>query len=431
MSICLEKIKHFYSYKYATYYFKIGVFLLLSAPAISVIFLLPSIIISLRQRKESFLKEKLNFCLIITAIFMIISCIHNSFPINFPYDSWSPSLSWYGIINWIPLFIFYFGFKSFLKTSKERRQISLLFIFGTIPLLTSGILQYFFKIYGPFETLNGLVIWFSRSLGPDEGLTGLFNNPNYAGAWLSLVFPFSLALCQEKRSQTTKIISYFICTTIVFVSIFTFSRSSLINIGLGSIFTSYKSIIFLIVPLILLIVFLLPICYSGFNFSNQISLLKKLFINRFCLNFELISLTNSHRIIIWSNALQLLKDRYIFGYGASSFSTIYSDRMCNELKECLRFTTHAHNILIEIAINYGLIASTLLAIFVSILLYKSFKKIYIKKNSFRIKDNFDKAWWTSIFVIALSHLYDNQYYDLRISISSWILLAGLSNIIKE
>ena len=145
MIICLEKIKHFYSYKYATYYFKIGIFLLLSAPAISVIFLLPSIIISLRQRKESFLTEKLNFCLIISAIFMILSCINNSYQINFPYDSWSPSLSWYGLINWIPLFIFYFGFKSFLKTTKDRRQISLLFIFGTIPLLISGILQYFLK----------------------------------------------------------------------------------------------------------------------------------------------------------------------------------------------------------------------------------------------------------------------------------------------
>ena len=159
--------------------------------------------------------------------------------------------------------------------------------------------------------------------------------------------------------------------------------------------------------------------------------MKKLFVNKFCLNFELINLTNSHRIIIWSNALQLLKDRYIFGYGASSFSTIYSDRMCSEFKECLRFTTHSHNILIETAINYGLVSSILLAIFVSVLLYKSFKKIYLKKNILRIKDNFDKAWWTSIFVIALSHLYDNQYYDLRISISSWILLAGLSNIIKK
>ena len=169
----------------------------------------------------------------------------------------------------------------------------------------------------------------------------------------------------------------------------------------------------------------------GFTFLNQIALIRKLFVNKFCLNFELLGLTNSHRIIIWSNALQLLKDKYIFGYGASSFSTIYSDRMCNEFRECLRYTTHAHNILIELAINYGLIVSILLAIFVTTVLYKSFKKIYLKGNIHRIKDNFDKAWWASIFAITLSHLYDIQYYDLRISISSWILLSGLSSIIKE
>ena len=75
----------------------------------------------------------------------------------------------------------------------------------------------------------------------------------------------------------------------------------------------------------------------------------------------------------------LLKDKYIFGYGASSFSTIYSDRMCSEFNE---FTTlHTHNILIDIAINYGLIIiNTISYFFVSNLILKSFKKIYIKKN---------------------------------------------------
>ena len=144
MPACLGKFKHFYSYKYATYYFKIGVFLLLSAPAISVIFLIPSVIISLRQRKNHYLNEKLNYCLIISSLLMLISCIHNSFPINFPYDSWSPSLSWYGLANWIPLFIFFWG-SIFLDSTKKRRQVALLFIFGTIPLLISGIFQYFLK----------------------------------------------------------------------------------------------------------------------------------------------------------------------------------------------------------------------------------------------------------------------------------------------
>ena len=139
------------------------------------------------------------------------------------------------------IYIFFLDFNLFLRQHQKEDKYHYYYI-GTIPLLVSGILQYFFKIYGPFETLNGLIIWFSRSLGPGEGLTGLFNNPNYAGAWLSLVFPFSLALCLEKKSRITKIISYFICSTIVFVSIFTFSRSSWLNIGLSSILILGKSI---------------------------------------------------------------------------------------------------------------------------------------------------------------------------------------------
>jgi len=87
--------------------------------------------------------------------------------------------------------------------------------------------------------------------------------------------------------------------------------------------------------------------------------------------------------------------------------------------------------LIDVAFNYGIFASALLGIFVFNLIFKSFRKIYLNKNTKQKVNNFDKAWWASIFVIALSHLYDNQYYDLRISISSWILLAGIKNILSE
>ena len=62
----LEKIKLLYSYQYAKNYFKVGVFLLLSAPAISVIFLIPSALVGLGNIKKSLLKEKLNYFLIIS-----------------------------------------------------------------------------------------------------------------------------------------------------------------------------------------------------------------------------------------------------------------------------------------------------------------------------------------------------------------------------
>ena len=42
-------------------------------------------------------------------------------------------------------------------------------------------------------------------------LTGPFNNQNYAGAWLSLVWPFSLAFLIEKtNSSFKKIQRYFL-----------------------------------------------------------------------------------------------------------------------------------------------------------------------------------------------------------------------------
>ena len=311
----LEKINLLYSYQYAKNYFKVGVFLLLSAPAISVIFLIPSALVGLGNRKKSLLKEKLNYFLIISSIIMFLSCVHNSFKINFPYESWSPSLSWYGLANWIPLFICFLGFQPFLDSIKERREISLLFLFGTIPLIVSGILQYFFKVYGPFETLNGLIIWFARSLKPEQGLTGLFNNSNYAGAWLSLVYPFSLALCLEKKRKRTKFVSLLIFLLIVLVSIFTFSRSNWLNIGLGTFFVLGKSSILLILLIVILIISLLIGCFYGIDFLKSNDFFGRIFLDNFCSKFEEIGFANSHRIIIWKNAIELIKNKVIFGYG--------------------------------------------------------------------------------------------------------------------
>ena len=43
----------------------------------------------------------------------------------------------------------------------------------------------------------------------------------------------------------------------------------------------------------------------------------------------------------------------------------------------------------------------------------------------------DKAWWTSSFILCGTQLVDVQYYDGKISIAFWILLAGLKSIVNE
>ena len=47
---------------------------------------------------------------------------------------------------------------------------------------------------------------------------------------------------------------------------------------------------------------------------------------------------------------------------------------------------------------------------------------------FEINMIFEKAWIISLFLILISQMVDVQYFDGRISIVFWILLAGARNI---
>ena len=41
------------------------------------------------------------------------------------------------------------------------------------------------------------------------------------------------------------------------------------------------------------------------------------------------------------------------------------------------------------------------------------------------------AWWTATFIFFVGQMYDVVYYDLRISISGWMMLSALRSIISE
>ena len=43
----------------------------------------------------------------------------------------------------------------------------------------------------------------------------------------------------------------------------------------------------------------------------------------------------------------------------------------------------------------------------------------------------DRAFWTALFFFLISQLADIQYFDGKISLITWILIAGLKNIILD
>ena len=77
-----------------------------------------------------------------------------------------------------------------------------------MPVLITGLGQYFFKWEGPLILGNGLVIWYLKEIEPHLGLSGLFSNQNYTGTWLSVIWPFNLGFIFINKNNILK--KYFI-----------------------------------------------------------------------------------------------------------------------------------------------------------------------------------------------------------------------------
>ena len=44
---------------------------------------------------------------------------------------------------------------------------------------------------------------------------------------------------------------------------------------------------------------------------------------------------------------------------------------------------------------------------------------------------FDRAWWAAVLVLVVLHGTDMPFFDSRLNIAGWILLAGLRSRIRQ
>ncbi len=401
--------------------FYIGLFLLPSAFSIATILLLISLIISTFNRKDQFFKDKLNIFFLAGGVLMILSSFVHTFKDNLtPYEL-NSNLTWIGLANWLPFFWCYWGFKPFLNSYEKRKKSGLILLSGTFPVLITGIGQYFFNWNGPFEIFNGLIIWYQRPLNGETGLTGLFNNPNYAGCWLNIIWPFCLAALIDKGNNFIQNISiYFFNFGISISTILTNSRSSWVGIFLGILLMFGEKSLKLISVIIIIIsiIFgatLFPI--FGDRIQNFLqTIIPELMLDEFS-DFQY------SRIEIWRSGINLAIDNPFFGTGASSFPEIFK-------YQTNLWKGHAHNLPLELIISYGIPAALMIIIPITNLTYQTVRFKLFEKNG-KESSIYDQAWISALVILLASQMVDVQYFDGRISIIMWTLLSGSQNIIEE
>ncbi len=407
--------------------FQSGVLFLAAAPFISFILFLISSFFGSIERSDIFLKDKYNWPLIVASILMIFNCLLITFNL-IKIPGLEISLMWLGLLNWLPFFWCFWSFQKFLCTKKLRLDSGKLLIIGSSPVLISGFIQYFLGLYGPYRFFNNLIIWYQRPIDDGWGVTGLFNNQNYAGAWLCIIFPLCLGFLLKKNQN--KLINYsnfFIVISFVTMIILTTSRSALLATLLSYFLLSKfnRSKIFLILFSIIGI-------FAAYNIISFLNIDVETISNQFLpsgiynkiTTFNLSNLGSFPRVDIWSKTLILISKNLFFGYGAGSFSKIYSS-----LNGTFEGIQHSHNIFLELAFNHGILISILILFPMINLLIYSYKKFLIGKRKGDLS-LFDKAWIISFTSFLLIHMFDITYFDGRISLLCWIFLAGLRSMNK-
>ncbi len=406
------------------YIFRTGLFFLPSAPSIASLLIIISLSINSFKRKDSWFKDNSNFLIILITLLMLLSSVVQIFFIENSYSELlNKNSSWIGLFNWIPFFWIFCSSQEFLKSKEDRICISLILCLSTIPVIFSGIGQTFFNWHGPLEFLNGVIIWYQRPIDAISGLTAQFNHANYAGSWFTFILPLCIAQSFNQTSdKNKKYFLRFILAGIISCIFLTNSRnawgSSILSIPLVLGTSSLQWFL----PCLLFTFTLILVTTQNFFQSGIQTFLREIIPNKAWQEFTYEGFQNLDvtRLEILQEAFKVIIKNPIFGTGAASFTIIY------QLEKGF-WKGHSHNILTELSISYGIPCTVILVYFISRILVTSFQNIYIKDK----KNIFDRSIWTAVIIFLLSQQIDIQYFDGRISLVFWILLAGLKCINDE
>ncbi len=409
--------------------FRIGIFLLPTVLSFSIIFILISVFLNIKRSSNKYLKDNYNKVLLLSSVLMTLSSLY-----NFKFADYSEIgidnnyLFLLGLFNWIPFFILFWGVRNFLNSPKKRIIFAKYLVAGTIPVILLAIGQKWLNINGPFNFLDGLIIWYQRPITRSQAITSIFNNPNYLGAWLSATLPFCIVLIKNNQLKIRKLlISSIILISNSTIIIFTNSRNAILGLLLAAqlLFIQNKKYLFCSIGLILIsLIILNNYDYLPQKYKSFLEIIPERYLREFSsTGYKDLDIT---RFNIWIKSIGFIATKPITGWGAGTFPDVFLDSTSF-------YKGHCHNLPLQIAFSYGVLPAILISSVITLLLIKALLKVYVnqKKSYEQNIFIFDQGWVAAALVIYVSHLFDITYFDGRISLLSWILMAGLRNIISE
>ncbi len=390
--------------------FQLGVLLLASSLLFAVPPLFWALLQGSRHRRRPWLEDPCNRLLLVVGGLMVLGSLR-------AYSGW---LAWVGLMNWLPFFWGFWGFQPYMASPLARRRIGLLFVAGTVPVVVSGLGQLLLGWSGPWQALGGLVIWHMAPGGNPVGrLSGLFDYANITAAWLALSWPLLLGLAIEpgQRGWRRPVLLLLVLAQLAALWL-TDSRN-----GWGAAVLAVPWVLgparwLWLLPLLLLA--LLPVGLAVLPGVPALlqdparALVPAAVWERLSdLAFSQRPLAST-RLGQWAIAVALVAERPWLGWGAAAFSLVYPQRAGV-------WHGHPHNLPLDLAISHGLPVALLLVGLVLGLLLAAARRGMAAAAA----PTSERAWWTAVLLLVVLHATDLPFYDGRLNVAGWLLLAGL------
>jgi O-antigen ligase len=329
-------------------------------------------------------------------------------------------LAWLGLANWLPFFWFFLAIRPYLATAAARQRVAFWLCAATVPVVVVAWLQHVMGWKGQLDALGGLIRWPMND--PITG-TSLFDNPNVTGAWLALVMPFAVQRgLQPHQRLGTRLLGWGLALSSVATLVLSASRNAMATLLLTWPASGSRRLRWGVLALAGIYGALVLASLHG-NLPEPLTLVVPAGLsNKLQQLEEGARPLQAQRHQIYAAALQWLAQQPWWGVGEQGFGTLYRAKIQADLGSTATVAiTHAHSTPLEFALSHGIPALALLAWVVIAPLLRA-------TNGWRrgTLDPINRAWWLAALVLIWVNIWDVPFFDSRLNIAGWLVLAGLS-----
>ncbi|MEA5616923.1 O-antigen ligase family protein [Cronbergia sp. UHCC 0137] len=332
-----------------------------------------------------------------------------------------------GLFNFLPYFFFFAGLTALIQTAAQLRQIAWIMVFGSVPVVITGVGQLFFGWHFELNLLWVVLDWAIAPGGEPPGrMAAMFMHANTLAAYLASIFILGLGLWLENYQKIKNPLNIFLTVTVLanFTAlILTNSRNGWAIAMIACLgFALYQGWRLLVGG----VVSMVSITFLAAFAPGAIAV----FFRRF-VPYSIWARLNDDmypdrpvalmRKTQWQFAWDLTKKHPWTGWGLRSFNGLYKAQMQTDLG-------HPHNLFLMISAETGFPTILLFCSLLTWILIKASQLLWQSK----LLEPENKLIFFSYLLAFLGWILFNTVdvtiFDLRLCILFWVFLAALCGV---